>query len=490
MFKLLKYFSITSFIAIVVVIAALVALYRQSEINQLVRLTEEQNIMLSRSLSNSFWKQFGGYVTAIDETEGASLRARPETQEIRKTLELLTNGLPILKVKVFNQDGITIFSSEAAQIGENAADNVGFQRALHGTPASSLVHKDTITTFSGEALSRDVVESYVTIANDAGEPEAVFELYTDVTKHLEVVENTVRKLTAGLIAAFGLLYGVLFLIVRRADGILKNQYQEIRDNADRMHRKNTELRELRNMALKASRAKTDLMANMSHELRTPLNAIIGFSDTIRSEVLGPIGNDKYLEYIRDIHASGRHLLDLINDILDVAAIEEGALILNEEAVDTAAVAQSCLRLIEPRATVGGIRLGIENPRDFQVIHADMRRIKQVLLNLLSNAVKYTPEDGTVTVAAKTQKDGRFSITVRDTGVGMTQDEMETALSKFGQVDSGLDRKHEGTGLGLPLTKGLMDMHDGDLTLNSEKGHGTEVTMTFPANRVVVPVRLP
>lgn len=234
----------------------------------------------------------------------------------------------------------------------------------------------------------------------------------------------------------------------------------------------------------ANKVKSDLMANMSHELRTPLNAIIGFSSTIQAEIFGPVGHDKYREYLGDIQDSGQHLLELINDILDVSAIEAGALDLHEDNVSLSSIVDACLRIIRPRADAGQVRVVSTMDAKLPLIHMDARRGKQIILNLLSNAVKFTPEGGEVSVTSSLNTHGSVSVSVRDTGIGMDKDELTKALSAFGQVDSGLNRKHEGTGLGLPLTKGLIELHGGILDVKSDKGHGTLVTVTFPEERVV------
>jgi len=234
----------------------------------------------------------------------------------------------------------------------------------------------------------------------------------------------------------------------------------------------------------ANRAKSDLMANMSHELRTPLNAIIGFSETMKEETFGPVGSDKNREYLEDIHHSGQHLLELINDILDVSAIEAGALELHEEKVSLIDVVEVSVRFIRPRAEAGRVSVTSTIDPEIPMIYADERRVKQVFLNLLSNSVKFTPEGGEVTVSAWLNDNGSLAVAVADTGIGMDEEEMTKALSTFGQVDSGLDRKHEGTGLGLPLAKRLMELHGGTLEIESEKALGSSITVTFPKKRVI------
>lgn len=273
--------------------------------------------------------------------------------------------------------------------------------------------------------------------------------------------------------------------IKSDDGKITH-YVGVEEDISERKRLEVALVEAKEDAVRVNKAKSDLMANMSHELRTPLNAIIGFSDTMRSEVFGPIGNDKYHDYLQDIHHSGEHLLELINDILDVSAIEQGALELHEENVVLIDLVNTSVRLIRPRADIGKVNVDVTVSRDDELpaLYVDARRVKQVLLNLLSNAVKFTPERGTVTVQSWLKDDGGLAICVGDTGIGMNSKEVEVAMSSFGQVDSGLDRKHEGTGLGLPLTKGLMELHGGALHIQSSKGQGTRITATFPKTRVV------
>ena len=244
------------------------------------------------------------------------------------------------------------------------------------------------------------------------------------------------------------------------------------------------LRTAKEMAEVANRAKSEFLANMSHELRTPLNAVIGFSEMIQAQAFGPIGNPQYLDYIEDIRGAGQHLLDLINDILDLSKIEAGRIDMREEAVDVGRLLDSCLSMVKERAATGGVVLAPRVPENLPALWADERMLKQILVNLLSNAIKFTPANGIVKVKAWNRPTDGFLIQIADTGIGMALDDIPKALARFGQVDSRLSRKYEGSGLGLPLTKSLVELHSGSLDLQSETGVGTTVTVRFPAERIV------
>ncbi len=244
-----------------------------------------------------------------------------------------------------------------------------------------------------------------------------------------------------------------------------------------------ELRAAKEEAEYAARTKMEFLANVSHELRTPLNSIIGFSEIMREKLFGELGDKRYSDYADNIHTSGTHLLELINEILDTARVSAGSLTINEEPISVPKLVQAVLTMIRDRARQNGVRLNVDFAPVGGILMADNTRLKQILLNLLSNAVKFTPSGGIVTLRAGLNADGGVRFQVQDTGVGISAADIKRVFEPFAQVQSVFTRNHEGTGLGLPLVKSLTELLGGSVKMESEIGIGTKVTIDLPAWRI-------
>ena len=272
---------------------------------------------------------------------------------------------------------------------------------------------------------------------------------------------------------------------------LRERVRELEDSRERLEHQGRELVQLadnlaraRDEAEAANRTKSEFLANMSHELRTPLNAIIGFSEVMMGELFGPLGSSRYHDYAKDVYDSGKHLLELINDILDLSKVEANRLELRETMVDIGGVVAACLRLVRERAQIAGLVLVAPDAGTMPRVSADEIKLKQIVLNLLSNAIKFTPAGGRVTVDVGRDTGGGVYVRVTDTGIGMRPEDIPVALQPFRQIDSALSRKHAGTGLGLPLAKALTELHGGRLEIESRPGNGTAVTLHLPPERVL------
>ena len=272
-------------------------------------------------------------------------------------------------------------------------------------------------------------------------------------------------------------------VVRRRTAELSERNEELRSEVVQRQRTEMDLRTAKEQADSANRAKSEFLAMISHELRTPLNAIIGFSAVLSGEADLKLGPEASRGYAADIHRSGTHLLELINDILDLSRAEIGKMELNDALVDLKSVISNSVAMVRTRAHETAIRLTAELPSDLPLLYADERKLKQILLNLLSNALKFTPNGGTVSVAVVKEISGDLIVTVSDTGIGIAQGDIERVFEPFVQLDSSLARKYEGTGLGLPLSRRWAQLNGGSLVLESKLGAGTVARLRFPKERV-------
>jgi signal transduction histidine kinase/ActR/RegA family two-component response regulator len=488
-FQLRRYFSLTSGLLILLIVVLLAFFYRQSEFAEQTRHAGERNELLARLYANSLWPEFGAFLLRSDITPERRAEL-PETRQLHARIAEMSRDVPVIKVKVYNREGIAVYSSVLAEIGENKRDNVAFQQALAGELVNELTHRGRISASEGEIRDVDVVSTYIPISARPGQPvHAVFELYSNVTETIARVDEMTLRLSLALWGVFLLLYLSLLAIVGHADRILQRQYATLKENEGRLQAKTGELqheiverreveralRRSEKVAATANRAKSEFLSGMSHELRTPMNAILGFAQLLETEPEAPLSANQR-KFLRQINKAGEHLLGLINQVLDLARIESGKLSLSIEPVALRSVVDECLPLVQNLAVQRELQ-PIEVRIDDIRVGADYVRLKQVLLNLLSNAIKYNRKGGSVSISAG-RRDGRVHIAVSDTGTGIPDDRIGELFQPFSRL--GVQSADvEGTGIGLTLSKRLVESMDGTIGVDSEAGRGSTFWIELP-----------
>lgn len=491
MVRYLQLFYILSFFLIILLAVVVGVYFRASSANHIIRGSIENYAeVVSQSFVNHVWKEHRKIFLLLHEKQPQQLKNFPEYQAFEEEGKRFFSNVPLVRFSLFTPDMKRYFVSQDIEI---IPEKPGFISSLpfmgqygvmgidlirSGEPMdSAIIERATVHHFNanvfdvGDEIQGSYVQVLIPIRDESGHIEAIVEMYYDVTKAWGYLVKFQIVGTVGIIFFFSVLYIALFLVSWRAGRVIERQ-----------HEANSALKEAKIRAEAESEEKSKFLANVSHELRTPLNAIIGFSQIMKDETNGPIGNAQYKEYITDINQSGSHLLSLINDILDYSKAEANKLEVEQVEFDLNKILKTTLRLVLPRAEDAKVNLVDNVPKDHIVMKADSKRMKQIILNLLSNAVKFTPEGGNVTLSLKTVANG-VVIEVNDTGIGIGSKDIAKAMATFGQVDSKLSRRYEGTGLGLPLTKKLVELMGGVFEIQSELGLGTTVTIHFPSTLI-------
>ncbi len=491
-FRLLRYFSITSAVVLAIVIGVLIGLYRHIATNELIRLTENQNVALAQSFANSIWQRFSTYVDSVAGLNGDAIRARPETHEIHQALKTLTADFPVLKVKIYGKGGLTVYSSVFNEIGIDKSKNPGFiSAARRHIPATKLAHKGKLSAFSGVFYNREIVETYIPIPRGDGPVEAVFELYSDVTLATEGIDRATRLLAVSMLVAFGILYTILFLIVRRADQIIWRQYADLRRSKEVIDEKNLELEHeiaIRDYAEQQLvhhhklKSLGDLAGGLAHNLLNLLQPILMLSEQIREKF--PEGSKDRKKFDVIISATSQ-AAELVNRIRLFG--REGEVV--EERFDIAEPIDQALDLVSSTLTSNvTIVKNVDGKTGFVI--ADRAQMETVLLNLARNALHAIGNmEGELNVSLMKASVGRFGdtsvpalepgnyakITIADTGEGIDEETLERIFDPFFTTkDLGI-----GTGLGLSSAYGIINRHGGVITVTSQLNKGSTFDVYIP-----------
>lgn len=464
-------FAILGGLMIVIATIALSTWQHHAMRRDIRTITERQNVTLAQSLSHFIWVRHGAFLRRADALDNTALRAAPEIDALRRDLIANTRGSSILKVKIYSRAGRTIFSTEPDELGDDQSNNPGVLRALDGGVKSDLKHRDTLNAFENVIYDRDVLETYVALRSRDGRIEAIIELYYDATPTTLQLEASLKGGVVFTATSLFLLYLLLLGVVWYSE---KRMARHIDENA--------RLARSAEIAREASRLKSEFLANMSHELRTPLNAVIGFSEALKTQMFGPVGAPRYLEYATDIWNSARRLLAIIDDMLAMSRVQDEGGSINQRWIDLAAIADGCACILDLEATERGVTLAASYGAQLPFLLGDEHRLQRLILSLGSNAIKFTPEGGHVDITVAEQPDGALCLSVADTGIGVAPEDIPTILAPFGRLSSPYDGSIQGAGLGLPLAKAYALAHDATFEFLSEPGEGTKVRVVFPPER--------
>ena len=467
-FRLTRSFALVAGLVMVLAALLLSAFHWYWSLGEMESMAQQNNVNVARVLANLLWSRHAALLEDLSKADPETLKDRPEIATLRDEIATFTQNAPVYRVKIYDPEGHTIFSTDTGQIGEEEETDEGFESARRGVVASELARANTFSVFESTVVDRDLLSSYVPIYRGA-EIVGVFEVYDDVTEFLRDINRGIASQVALVLLTAGGVYLVLSAYVRHGDRLLQRE-----------HERSLELVQSVTQAEAASKAKSQFLANMSHELRTPLNSVIGFAEILSSEGFGPLGDKRYGEYAHEIVSGGRNLLTIIENTIDLSRIELGTAEVSRRPVDPIVLIDGVTRTLGPQIKEGGIALSVKIDPNTPALESDEPKLRKILLNLVSNAVKFTPPQGQVAIRVTGAKEGAVRFEIADTGIGLSPADVPLALAPFGQVDGALNRRYQGAGLGLPLAKGLAELLGGNIEIDGAPGRGTTVAVTLPA----------
>lgn len=444
-FRLVRYFTATSLIAFAIVAVVLGAVYRHLSIDSLVRTQEDANVNITRVLANELWtSDFGPFVQAMAGRPVAELRAAPQISGLHAKVLALMRGSSVFKVKVYDLKGMTVYSTELKQIGEDKSGNAGVIAAAQGRTLSEHVHRNTFSALEQEVLDRDLIQSYIP-AYEEGRISGVFEVYSDATPSLREIGRKLWLVGGTVVGLLAVLYGALFLVVNRAQGIIRRQ----------------------------SRARyREFIAKAAHELRTPMTSIYGFAALLKTRRYDP---EAVRDLVDTIHEQAGRLVHISNELLDLSRIEARGT--QAFVFETQPIAPLLERAAAEHAVSGDARrVQVEIEPGLPALRLDRVKLAQALANLLSNAYKFSAPGTPVTLRAF-REGARVGIRVTDRGIGMSAEELGHLFERFWRADKASEIP--GSGLGLALAREIVQFHGGTIEAQSAPGEGTAVTIWLP-----------
>ena len=464
-------FAIMATAVTLVVAVGVVVLITNTYWGLLMRVGERRHGEVAAEFYAAATERYADFLAEARTLPPDAVRSRPETLRLSELAKVHVRGTRVVRVAIHDVQGRVLFSTSPEQIGTYPANRRDLDAARAGQATATSMSSASFESIDGTSSDRKLVESFVPVRG-GDNSQAIVSLYSDATGYHIIVQNSLIVLMVVVVGALFLVLGMLIFYVGR-DRVLQEQQA-----------RNTALTESVRNAEEANRLKSRFVASMGHELRTPLNAIIGFSEAMKHRVFGPLGAAKYDEYATTIYDSGRHLLAVVDDILDMARIEGGKAVLHESVFSPRAALSNCAQLVAAEAERSGQLFSARIADGLPAVRGDEAKIKQIVLNLLSNSVRYTPRGGRVSLLAECSPEGTLVVAVADNGIGIPADALQHVFEPFRQVADDQVRKKGGLGLGLNIAKSFAELHGAALLLESELGRGTTARLVIPPERLV------